>query len=263
MEYTIKSRELVLTAATKGGLLHALRTTDGKELLWDGKPEVWAGRAPVCFPWCGKLQDGWYELDGARHEAPTRHGFARDMEHELVAQSGSEMTFKLVWKGGEVWPWAFTFRTTHKVEGKKAFTVCTATNDSDRPMPTQMGFHPGFLCPFVEGSDIEEYAVRFAGGKVVPLERHIFDEDSMTIEGGGDWARLEHVPTGKYIEVNNKGWFNTLIWSAPGIPGFMCIEPWSGFIGPSHDLMERPGAVALAPGESKTWTLEMDFSAAL
>lgn len=260
MEYTIQNRDLTLTAVTKGGLLHTLRTAAGKDLLWDGKAEIWGARAPVCFPWCGRIQDDWYETDGRRHKTSTRHGFARDVEHELVAQSANAMTFKFVWKGDEVWPWAFTLRTTHKVEGKRAYTVCTATNDSDFPMPTQMGFHPGFACPFVEGSDIEEYAVRFADGRTIPLERHMFDADSMAVTGGGDWVRLEHVPSGQYIELNNKGWFNTLIWSKPGIPGFVCIEPWSGYVGESHDLMERPGAVALAPGESKTWTLEMDFS---
>lgn len=259
-EYVIQNSQLTLTASTEGGLLQGIRRADGKELIWGGDPAVWASHAPVCFPWCGKLQDEWYELDGERHEAHTRHGFVRDNPHQLVAQSGSEMTFRFDHPGDAVWPWAFTFRTTHKVEGKKAFTICTVVNRSERPMPTQMGFHPAFVCPFVEGSGIEEYRVRFASGKVVPLEPHLFDEDSMTIEGGGDWARLEHVPTGKYIEVDNKGWFNTLLWSKPGIPGFVCIEPWSGFLGATHDLSKRPGAVLLAPGESKTWTLTMDFS---
>lgn len=260
MNYTIHNAHLTLTASTGGAQLQGIRAADGRELIWGGDPAVWAGHAPVCFPWCGKLQDCGYELDGVWHEAAVRHGIARETDHELVAQSGTEMTFRMDHGGDEVWPWAFTFRTTHKVEGKKAFTICTAVNRSDRPMPTQLGFHPAFNCPFVEGSGIEEYVVRFAGGKVVPLTRNVFDNDSMDTYGGGDWVRLEHVPTGKYIEVDNKGWFTTLLWSKPGIPGFVCIEPWSGYIGESHDLMGRPGAVALAPGESKTWTLAMDFS---
>ncbi len=259
MKYTIQNACLTLTAATEGAQLMAIRTAEGKELIWGGDPKVWAGHAPLCFPWCGMLQDGEYELDGVRHHSSVRHGLAREANHELEARSGSEMTFRMDHEGDEVWPWAFTLRTTHKVEGKKALTVCTATNRSDRPMPTQMGFHPAFNCPFVEGSDIEEYVVRFASGKVIPMERSAFDDDSMDIYGGGDWARLEHVPTGKYIEVDNKGWFTTLLWSKPGIPGFVCIEPWSGYIGESHDLMERPGTVLLAPGESRTWTLRMNF----
>ena len=124
MEYTIQSSRLTLTAATKGALLQAIRFVDGRELLWDGKPEIWANRAPVCFPWCGNIKDNWYEQDGVRRKVSTRHGFARDVEHTLEAQSDSEMTFRMDHEGDEVWPWAFTFRTTHKVEGGKAFTVC-------------------------------------------------------------------------------------------------------------------------------------------
>lgn len=259
MEYTIQNSQLTLTAATKGGLLQAIRTSEGQELLWDGKPEIWANRAPVCFPWCGNIKDNWYEQDGVRHEVSTRHGFARDVEHTLVAQSGSEMTFRMDHGGDGVWPWAFTFRTTHKLEGRKAFTVCTAVNRSDKDMPVQFGFHPAFRCPFVTGSDVEEYAVRFADGRVIPMTRDVFDNDSIAFEGGGDWARLEHVPSGRYIEVGNAGWFTTLLWSKPGIPGFVCIEPWAGYVNDAHELLKRPGTVLLPPGESKTWTLEMDF----
>lgn len=259
MEYTIQNPHLTLTAATKGGLLEAIRTADGRELLWDGKPEIWSGRAPVCFPWCGAVQDNWFEEEGVRYETGGKHGFVRDVEHTLVAQSGSEMTFRMDHEEDGVWPWAFTFRTTHKVEGKKAFTVCTALNRSDKAMPVQFGFHPAFRCPFVEGSDVEEYAVRFESGTVIPLTRDLFDDDSIAFDDCGAWARLEHTKSGKYIQVNTAGWFTTLLWSKPGIPGFVCIEPWSGYISDEHDLRKRPGAILLQPGESKTWTLEMDL----
>lgn len=257
-EYAIQNRGLTLIASAKGALLQGIRLTDGRELLWDGKPEIWANRAPVCFPWCGNIKDNWYEQDGVRHEVFTRHGFVRDAEHELVAQSGSEMTFRMDHEGDEVWPWAFTFRTTHKLEGRKAFTVCTAVNRSDKAMPVQFGFHPAFRCPFVEGSDVEEYAVRLETGKVIPMTRDVFDNDSFQVDCGA-WARLEHTKSGKYIQVDTAGWFTTLLWSKPGIPGFVCIEPWDGYVSDAHELMERPGTISLAPGESKTWTLEMDF----
>lgn len=258
-EYAIQNRGLTLIASAKGALLQGIRLTDGRELLWDGKPEIWANRAPVCFPWCGNIKDNWYEQDGVRHEVFTRHGFVRDAEHELVAQSGSEMTFRMDHEGDEVWPWAFTFRTTHKLEGRKAFTVCTAVNRSDKAMPVQFGFHPAFRCPFVEGSDVEEYAVRLETGKVIPMTRDVFDNDSFQVDCGA-WARLEHTKSGKYIQVDTAGWFTTLLWSKPGIPGFVCIEPWDGYVSDAHELMERPGASLLAPGESRTWTLHMDFA---
>ena len=55
--------------------------------------------------------------------------------------------------------------------------------------------------------------------------------------------------TGKYLRVTTQGFPYTLIWSKVGVPGFVCIEPWSGFVGPGHDLAQRPGAFLLPPGE--------------
>lgn len=43
----------------------------------------------------------------------------------------------------------------------------------------------------------------------------------------------------------------------PGVPGFVCIEPWSGLEGGGHDLAQRPGSVQLEPGESYGWTLRI------
>lgn len=257
--YSIQSGQLTLTATTDGGLLYAVRNAQGQELLWDGQEAIWPGRAPVCFPWCGAVQDNWYEAEGVRHETGGKHGFVRDYPHELVSQSGDAMKFRFRWAGGEPWPWAFTFETVHRVKGDRAYTVCAAVNNSDRPMPVQLGFHPAFRCPFVEGSRLEDYVVRFENGTVVPMEEHLFDNDSISYGEVGKWARLEHVPSGKYIQVTTGGWFTTLLWSKPGIPGYVCIEPWTGYTSESHDLAERPGTELLLPGERRTWTLEMDF----
>lgn len=259
MEYTVKNSDLALTAQTHGGSLHAITKSDGQELLWGGDPAVWPSRAPVCFPWCGNVQDGWYELAGQRHPAPTRHGFARDVDHALVDQSGDAITFRMDHPGHQTWPWPFTLQTVHRLSGHRVQTICTATNRAQTPMPVQLGFHPAFRVPFVEDSGLTDYVFRFQSGKVIPLEPHLFDNDSFPVDDTGDWCRLEHPASGRYIQVSTQGFFTTLLWSKPGVPGFVCIEPWDGFVGESHDLFARPGATALAPGQSKTWTLTVDL----
>lgn len=259
MEYTIQSNALTLTATEQGGLLWGIRKADGQELIWGGDPAIWGFRAPVCFPWCGGVQDNWFEQDGKRHQVTTRHGFVRDFPHKLVDQTPDSLTFRFDWDGAEPWPWSFTFQTVHKVEGTKAYTVCTAKNTSDKPMPTQMGYHPAFRVPFVPGSPLTDYTLRFASGAQFPLEEHMFDNDSFDYKEGGAWCRLIHEPSGKYIQVNTDGWFTTVLWSKPGIPGFVCIEPWDGHVNDSHAMIDRPGAFWLQPGEARTWSLDMDF----
>ena len=259
MEYTIQNSALTLTANDLGGLLWGIRKADGQELIWGGDPAVWAFRAPVCFPWCGVIQDDWYEHEGVRHTGTGKHGFVRDFTHKLVDQKPDSLTFRFDHDGAEPWPWKFTFETVHKVEGSKAYTICTATNTSDKPMPTQMGYHPAFRIPFVPGSSLSDYVIRLESGVVIDVDAHMFDDGALIRKDAGAWCRLEHKGTGKYIEVATKGWFCTVLWAPAGIPGFLCMEPWDGQGGDGHDLMGRPGTFWMQPGETKTWALEMDF----
>lgn len=255
MEYVLKKGPISLKAAEKGAELCSL-TWQGRELLWQADPEVWPRHAPVCFPWCGKLSGGWGTYGGKRCEGP-QHGFARDLPHTLTDQGEDFLCFRLNWPGSENWPWPFTLDTEHRLLKDGAVTTCTVTNTGAEPMALQLGFHPGFRCPFVEGTAAADYQVRFANGRVVPLTEHLFDNDSIPYENVGPWARLEHRDSGEFIQVGTEGFFRVLLWSKPGIPGFLCIEPWQGFPGPQRELEHRPGAVVLSPGEEKSWKQEI------
>jgi len=179
------------------------------------------------------------------------------MDHVLVEQGSDSLTFRLDWPGDEkLWPWAFSLETRHALEGSVLTTTCTAVNRSDSPMPVQLGFHVGLRCPFTPGRELEDYIIRFekpeapGGEEVFPLDHHSFDRDSICFPGlRSAWLQAEERDTGRYLRVETRDWPFVLIWSALGTPDFVCIEPWTGFLGPGHDLMGRPGTAALAPGE--------------
>ena len=65
------------TISPRGAELQSLVDTDGHDLLWDGDPRFWKGRAPILFPVIGTVHDGGYRLDGHHYDMP-KHGFARD-----------------------------------------------------------------------------------------------------------------------------------------------------------------------------------------
>lgn len=255
MDYTISNGSLTLTAAALGAELTSLTTKEGLPLLWDGRSDVWPRHAPVCFPWVGAIQEGWYADRGFEyHEADMRHGFVRDREHLLLKAGPDALAFRLEWPGSlGLWPWAFWWDTVHTLEGDTALTLCTVENRSGRAMTAQFGFHPALRCPFLPGTAATDYLVRFESGRVVELTEHLFDDDSIRYTDVGDWARLEHRETGKYLQVETAGYPNVLLWSKPGIPGFVCIEPWQGYPGPGHDLSARPGAFLLEHGEKRSW----------
>ncbi len=59
-------------------------------MIWCADPAVWNRHAPILFPYAGKLTGGHFKAaDGKLYEGK-QHGFARDMEHTLLIQTGHE-----------------------------------------------------------------------------------------------------------------------------------------------------------------------------
>lgn len=260
MEHMVENEALRLIVAERGAELRDLRCKGGAEtgLLWDGKEDIWPRRAPLCFPWCGRVEENWYEFEGRRYEGLPQHGFARDLDHILTGRTQDSLTFRLDWPGdSSLWPWAFTLETCHALKGTTVESACTAVNRSDRPMPVQLGFHVGLRCPFTQGRELGDYLIRFerdeapGGTEVFPLDHHSFDHDSLCFPGlRSAWVQVEERDTGKHLRIETQGWPFVLLWSAKGMPGFVCIEPWTGYLGPGHDLGKRPGTVWVEPGAS-------------
>ncbi|MEG1857405.1 MAG: hypothetical protein RR216_01600 [Pseudoflavonifractor sp.] len=277
MPKQIRNEFLTLSVSSIGAELYALHTPDGPEpgFLWNGDESAWDRRAPVCFPWCGRLENGGFEEGGHRFEGGV-HGFIRDLEHRLMDSGKDFLTYRVDWSADErIWPYSFSFTTTHRLEGSTVVTTCTATNRDKKPMPMQQGFHTALRCPMTPGKTTADYILRFeqeehgrlvlfeggfitgetvpvyTGQSVVPLEPHMFDTDSICLENlRSRWIRLEEKDTGRYLQMEIGGFRNVVLWSQPGIPGFFCIEPWNGLPARVPTIADRPMARILAPGES-------------
>src|SRR5882724_4675930 len=77
-----------------GAQLSILRDSTGQELLWNGDPGIWAGRAPLLFPIVGTVAGGHYRL-GSKTYPLSRHGFARGRQFDVIAATSSKATFRL------------------------------------------------------------------------------------------------------------------------------------------------------------------------
>src|SRR3984957_21068185 len=91
---SISSGEMTAEIDPRGAQLSVLRAGDGGDLLWNGAPSVWAGRAPLLFPIVGVLAGGVYRL-GSKTYSLSRHGFARDKIFTLQSSSPSAAAFRL------------------------------------------------------------------------------------------------------------------------------------------------------------------------
>ena len=281
MRYTLEQNGVSIAVSSHGAELHSLRA-DGREWIWNGDEVLWGRHAPTCFPWCGKLKDGFFELDGQRYEGG-QHGFARDLEHTLQEETADSLTFQLTWNADTLarYPWKFVLETRHQLAGRALHTTYRVVNEDDRAMPFQIGYHFAFAYPFTEGADtgscqlrfqqaedfteittdggfVSGQRPRFPGQQVIPLDDHLFDVDSICFTGlRSDWAQIEELATGRALRVTFSGFPQVLIWSKPGPMRFFCIEPWYGLperVDGGHDLFQRPCIQVLEPGQEFTCT---------
>ena len=66
MIYTLENETLKLSVNSLGAEMYALEhKPDGAQLLWNGDKAVWPRRAPILFPYAGKIKDGKVQAAGA------------------------------------------------------------------------------------------------------------------------------------------------------------------------------------------------------
>jgi galactose mutarotase-like enzyme len=90
----LRSSDLTAEIDPHGAQLSTLRDRAARDLLWDGNPAVWTGRAPLLFPIVGVLVDGSYRCGAQIYRLP-RHGFARGKTFSIEDATSSTAVFKL------------------------------------------------------------------------------------------------------------------------------------------------------------------------
>ena len=91
MEIKLENESLELTINSFGAELKSITGKQtGTQYLWDADEKYWKRSAPVLFPFVGSLKDKKFTVDGTDYPMG-QHGFARDMEFELVSQTNQMM----------------------------------------------------------------------------------------------------------------------------------------------------------------------------
>lgn len=267
-----------------GAELSSLKDARGRQLMTNGDPAWWTGRAPLLFPIIGEFNGGRYRLGGRIYELP-RHGFARRQVFELLEREVDRLVLRLSdsEETRAVYPFAFTLDVAFTLAGATLFIDARATNDGHADMPASFGFHPAFAWPLPYGQPREAHAIRFAQEEPEPLKRlannliapdprpspvrgHRLDlRDDLFADDALIWEKLhsDHLvygaDAGPTLHLVWKNMPNLGIWTKPGAP-FVCIEPWSGIADPAGfagEIWDKPGIIRIAPGESASWSMEV------
>lgn len=210
----------------------------------------------------------------------SQHGFARDMEFELIGQTEEALRFALKANGEtmEKYPFDFQLELGYKLNENHLVVSWKVTNCGDREMYFSIGGHPAFLCPLDNKGVQTDYKLSFDaddkitsaiigdGGTLsactkeytlrngmLDITADLFDEDALIIENGQAHKVALCNPEGQpYLTVSfDAPLFG--IWSpAKKNAPFVCIEPWYGrcdretFEG---ELPEREYGNKLSPSE--------------
>ena len=289
-EFVIENEYLKVTVTTWGAQVKSvIRKCDGVEHIWQADKSVWGYHAPILFPHAGKVVDGKIKAKGKIYEA-SQHGFARGMEHEFVDQTEDTIVLELCSNAETLarFPYEFRLVSTFTIEGHTLHHTLTVENLDEDALPFGIGYHPAFTVPFDDKHVATDYELRFSelesplcvnnlptglmhgdlyylgsNLQVIPIDEQLFANDShcMTNLKSATLGIYEK-DTGRAVVCNIEEFPYTLIWSKPGMPKFVCIEPWHSLPSPENGSIkweEKPAAAILNPNEAWSCTLSTSF----
>ena len=286
---SITSGVLTANIAHHGAELQSLTDRDGRELMSDGNPGFWAGRAPLLFPIVGRLNEDTLRL-GKDAYTMQKHGFARKSRFAVVEASASAALFRLcdTTQTRAQYPFAFELYAHFRLDGVTLHQAVTARNTGDSNLPFSFGYHPAFAWPLPFGGSREAHQIRFerdepaslcrvtpygiigadavptpVTGNVVVLHDALFDDDALVWRDLHSQRLTYGAPGYPHLDIAFPDTSHLGIWTKPGA-GFVCVEPWAGIADPEGyrgDFRDKPGVMTLAPGDERCFRMDITLTA--
>jgi galactose mutarotase-like enzyme len=262
-----------------GAQLSRLCDRESRELLWDGNPAIWAGRAPLLFPIVGVVAGGTYRL-GKESYALSRHGFARGKDFSIASVTADSATFKLSADAAtlKVYPFQFELLVQFALVGATLSVTTTVRNLGSQEMPASFGYHPAFRWPLPFGGERSAHTIEFDADEPEPVRRidaaglltptphatpiqqrrlrlrdDLFENDVLILEQVRSRAVSYGSERGPRLRIGLEAAPYLGFWTKPGA-NFICIEPWHGITDPvdfAGDFRDKPGVFIVGAGEER------------
>ncbi len=264
-----------LTAEIKhlGAELCSLKNKINTEFIWEGNPEFWGKHSPILFPIVGTLKNNTFFYDNQEYKL-SRHGFAREMEFELIEKRNNYATFSLKSsvKTLNLYPFKFELQITYRLEEMVLNVEYKVLNKSETRMPFSIGAHPAFAL----AGNFENYSIEFGqeeplkyfelendlisnttkkletSNRQVPLNYTLFENDALVFKStvSKSLTILENaIPI---LKVQFDDFPSLGIWTKKNA-SFICIEPWFGYsdtVANFGNILEKEGILVLEENET-------------
>lgn len=280
MIVTISNSILSAQIKLKGAELISLKSMQSnEEFIWEGNPSFWGKHSPVLFPIVGTLKNNSYNYNDEIYKL-LRHGFARDVNFQLISSNTSSATFSLQSseESKKVYPFEFELQIKYILLNNTLSIGYKVINFDEKDIPFSIGAHPAFALP----AEFENYSLEFNKQetlKCFTLENDLVSDTTFEIElihkklpltysTFANDALIFKTLQSKEITLLEKNkprlkvvfdrFENLGIWTKVGAP-FICIEPWLGYSDTIHSsgkIMEKEGIQVVAKNNS----FECEFS---
>ncbi len=288
MQYEIRADSCSAQIDTKGAELLSF-ISDGVEYIWQRDARYWPDSAPILFPNVCDLRKNRAIIEGREYCIP-RHGFLYNMEFEVVEIQKNKAVFKAEYteETMKMFPYAFYIEVVYEIRKRELQVDFKVKNLGNKRMYYQIGYHPGFRCPFEAGKSFEDYILRFDKKEStytpllkneervidsnipnfemrdtdqIDLKYSYFDRDVLVFDKIGSRKVSLLNKEGKGISISFKDFEMLGIWTpAEKEAPFLCIEPWNGtciFDFESDEFSLMKGIQRLSGGSRKKYTVTM------
>lgn len=267
---TIKNDQITAQFRTHGAELFSLKDKNNKEFIWEGNPKFWGKHSPILFPIVGSLKNNTFDYDGASYSLP-RHGFAREMNFEVIDEKQDSVTFSLQSNAATLkkYPFAFELQLSYTLIDNTLQLGYKVINTSNTVLPFSIGGHPAFALP----KAFENYQLQFEGSDTLTfnlLEEGLISDQTKTIEIPNQKLDLNYqlfkndalvfkkIPSKivtilegnqPILKVDYTDFPDLGVWTLENAP-FICIEPWFGYSDTSNnsgEILEKEGILLVEP----------------
>ena len=265
---TLSNSTIRAEIKTLGAELCSLKDSENREFIWEGNANFWGKHSPVLFPIVGTLKNNSFVHNDNEYHL-SRHGFARDMNFELIEKTENSATFSIQSNSETLksYPFKFELQIQYTLINTILEIDYTIINKDSNEIPFSIGAHPAFALP----GNFEDYSLDFE--KVEPLEYTLLENDLVSKQTEKIHTDTNRVPLTyelfkrdalifKKLQSNSltiiekekpilKVHFQEFpslgIWTKVDAP-FICIEPWLGYSDTTEsngNLFEKEGVIVL------------------
>ena len=284
--YSLKNNVFFVNASKSGAELISIHNLTNKtDILWNPDLKFWNRISPVLFPIVGKLKDNSF-LENETHFEMLQHGFARNMEFEIIQHTENSLSMQLTSneETRKQFPFDFLLNISYILIENCLDIHYSVTNLSSVEMPFSIGAHPGFAIDkplnqyklvFDQPFTADRYLIDngLYTGESTPtmqnthellLSDELIQHDAVVFKNVPFYrvtlCELDNTPV---VTVSSSDFPHWGFWTKPGAP-FFCIEPWAGLADSTNatgNLRDKEGIHILEPNQMKQFSYSIEMPA--